>query len=233
MTKKSKLNQTKAISWASLPWSKVNVHDDRQRENRENDANDQPSNNHYDNPGKVDPSDLYDVNNTNGPDYVEGANEPGIFLGLEVIDGSQYSVEKIPVVNPVTKEGTGGFVTKLVVKEAVVNSTQIPPPNVEVEAKKKQGEVPRKRKRSVTDGHQQKKNSELAHHVTQEEMETIREAWSNATGGVCLHPKLCRSLHRLGFSSPTPIQSSTLAASILGQRDIVGAAPTGSVSVYA
>jgi ATP-dependent RNA helicase DDX24/MAK5 len=32
----------------------------------------------------------------------------------------------------------------------------------------------------------------------------------------------------MGFHSPTPIQASTLAASILGQRDIVGAAPTGS-----
>ena len=54
--------------------------------------------------------------------------------------------------------------------------------------------------------------------------------WSIATGGVYLHPNLCQSLFRLGFTSPTPIQSSTLAASILGQRDVVGAAPTGSVS---
>jgi Superfamily II DNA and RNA helicases len=208
------------------------VHDNCQGKTREDDF-DKASSNHYDNPGKVDPSDLYDMSSTNGPDYVEGANDPGIFLGLEVIDGSHYSVEKIPVVNPVTKKGTGGFVTKLVIKEAVPDPALQPrPPKEEKEAKEKgeKGGVQRnKRKRSITKNGHKEENSELER-VTQENVEAIREAWSNATGGVCLHPKLCRSLHRLGFLAPTPIQSNTLAASILGQRDIVGAAPTGSVS---
>ena len=46
--------------------------------------------------------------------------------------------------------------------------------------------------------------------------------------GIWLHPTLCAGLAAQNFSSPTPIQASTLPTSILGQRDIVGAALTGS-----
>lgn len=60
------------------------------------------------------------------------------------------------------------------------------------------------------------------------EVEQLQTSWSMATGGVQLHPLLCQSLLSQSFDSPTPIQSSTLAAAILGRRNIVGAAPTGS-----
>jgi hypothetical protein len=56
----------------------------------------------------------------------------------------------------------------------------------------------------------------------------MQVAWLTSTGGVELHPKLCRALVSLGFWTPTPIQAATLPASILGQRNIVGCAPTGS-----
>ena len=46
--------------------------------------------------------------------------------------------------------------------------------------------------------------------------------------GIWLHPTLCAGLAAQNFSSPTPIQASTPPTSILGQRDIVGAALTGS-----
>jgi ATP-dependent RNA helicase DDX24/MAK5 len=329
MAKKSKSSKaklsTKAASWASLPWSKVQVTNECQSEN-DNDKFVGSSSNHYDNPDTADPSELYDVSSTKSSDYIEGANDPGIFLGLEVVDGSRYSVEKIPVMNPITREATGGFVTKLVIRNSDESSefkhstdadTPSEEPTQSSRRKRKQKDKVREEndpkdetgeKKSNTststmeDGHckelemhnektqrEEKKrkfqdsrpqkvsdsddrsiqvleqskdgdnssrlkkklkrpkttqnhsgmtedsnleidSSAISSFVTQEQIESIRIGWSVATGGVYLHPKLCRSLYRLGFISPTPNQSSTLAASILGKRDIVGAAPTGSVS---
>ena len=56
----------------------------------------------------------------------------------------------------------------------------------------------------------------------------LQLSWSHASGGAVLDPILCRSLLRLGFDQPTPIQAATLSATILGRRNLVGAAPTGS-----
>jgi hypothetical protein len=56
----------------------------------------------------------------------------------------------------------------------------------------------------------------------------IQMAWSSATGGALLQEQLCKSLAKLGYSHPTPIQAATLSAAIMGRRNLVGAAPTGS-----
>ena len=60
------------------------------------------------------------------------------------------------------------------------------------------------------------------------DIDALRTTWSIAAPGVCLHSALCRGLHAMGYGGPTPIQASTLPPAILGRRDIVGAAPTGS-----
>ena len=62
----------------------------------------------------------------------------------------------------------------------------------------------------------------------QQEIEQLQTTWSISAIGVTLHTTLCTGLHSLKYTYPTPIQSSTLSAAILGRRDIVGAAPTGS-----
>lgn len=62
----------------------------------------------------------------------------------------------------------------------------------------------------------------------QQEIERLQTAWSISATGVTLHTTLCTGLHSLKYTNPTPIQSATLPAAILGRRDIVGAAPTGS-----
>lgn len=62
----------------------------------------------------------------------------------------------------------------------------------------------------------------------QQEIEQLQTTWSVSAVGVTLHTTLCTGLHSLKYTYPTPIQSSTLSAAILGRRDIVGAAPTGS-----
>ena len=56
----------------------------------------------------------------------------------------------------------------------------------------------------------------------------MQQSWLIATGGVSLHYTLCKGLIRQNFYSPMPIQAATLPASVLGRRNIVGAAPTGS-----
>lgn len=60
------------------------------------------------------------------------------------------------------------------------------------------------------------------------EMARMQTAWMSQTGGVTLHPAICKSLCRQDFWTPTPIQAGCLPAAILGRRNIVGAAPTGS-----
>jgi ATP-dependent RNA helicase DDX24/MAK5 len=304
-----------SAKWESLPWSKVQVNKDTDADIEADELDDSKylkAANHYDNP-EANPSDLYDVKSSKGIDYLAGANDPGIFLGLEVIDGSQYSVEKIPIRNEITKQKTGGFVTKLIVKDAVAQSMKEEVelqkanqkknasakklisvkdktlPHDEQDAKTlsrkqrnrlKLEKIKEKRKdiklqkklkweeteaanktNEKTDGDSQKntevkdnvglrkeskdlqkikkkqkskaeKDKQNLDAVPKEKMESTRVSWSIATGGVYLHPDICASLYRLGFAGPTPIQSSTLAASILGQRDVVGAAPTGSVSQF-
>ena len=63
---------------------------------------------------------------------------------------------------------------------------------------------------------------------TTEQVMKVQLNWSHASGGAVLHDKLCQSLASMGYYQPTPIQSETLSASIMGRRNLVGAAPTGS-----
>jgi ATP-dependent RNA helicase DDX24/MAK5 len=64
--------------------------------------------------------------------------------------------------------------------------------------------------------------------VTPDQLATIQASWGGASGGAHLHKRLMESLFRLGFIEPTPIQAATLSASVMGRRNLVGAAPTGS-----
>jgi ATP-dependent RNA helicase DDX24/MAK5 len=61
-----------------------------------------------------------------------------------------------------------------------------------------------------------------------EAISNLRTSWSIHAPGIVLHSSLCAGLVTLGYHRPTPIQSSSLPAAMLGRRDIVGAAPTGS-----
>ena len=84
---------------------------------------------------------------------------------------------------------------------------------------------PKKLKTQTTRDNSNGKSIPLA---TESQITTLQTNWCVATGGVYLHPNICASLHTSQFHTPMPIQASTLAASILGKRDIVGSAPTGS-----
>jgi len=326
--------------WSKLPWKKVEVEVEK-----EGSSDNAKTTNHYDEPQHFDPDDLYDSiittsnrkglkrDTLNDPDaIVDGVNDPGIFLGLEVIDGSQYNVETASAAGTTVKGSKSTTVKRLVSsstkdddsnddrdsfdannkplisdkKSDQVQATQVPattsgkpdskPENTPDSEKKltriqkkklklqrfnerkKQRKLAKKRKRDEQEGkvaptsseHEtssstaqnvetdddgkqrpqqpvqkskkskkskdsRSENNQMSEKSRQEEkdatssqdIEFTQTSWSITTG-VYLHSNICAALHRLNFLSPTPIQSSTLAASILGQRDVVGAAPTGS-----
>jgi hypothetical protein len=96
--------------------------------------------------------------------------------------------------------------------------------------KKNEGEDRSERDNSSTDNLSAKKSLEQQQlePIDPDELFQIQSSWSSASGGAVLHTRLIESLYRLGFDSPTPIQAATLSASIMGRRNLVGAAPTGS-----
>ena len=57
---------------------------------------------------------------------------------------------------------------------------------------------------------------------------SLTNCWMANCGGVHLHPLIAYNFTRLKYASPLPIQASTLPASLLGRRNILGCAPTGS-----
>lgn len=87
------------------------------------------------------------------------------------------------------------------------------------------------RKRLKREGLQSSKKSDAETDSSKDDeaaVARLQTTWSISAPGVTLHDTLSRGLHSLEYSYPTPIQASTLPAAILGRRDIVGAAPTGS-----
>ncbi|CAD7697637.1 unnamed protein product [Ostreobium quekettii] len=56
----------------------------------------------------------------------------------------------------------------------------------------------------------------------------VEEVDVSAWGDLDLHPLIYKAVSKLGFESPTPIQSYCLAAAIQKRKDVVGAAQTGS-----
>ena len=62
---------------------------------------------------------------------------------------------------------------------------------------------------------------------TLQQITALQTSWSIQTS-ITLHETLATGLHKLQYTYPTPIQAATLPAAVLGRRDIVGAAPTGS-----
>jgi len=81
---------------------------------------------------------------------------------------------------------------------------------------------------SSTLGATQSPKEQHSQDVSDADAHRIQMSWLAATGGVTLCVPLCRALKAQNFERPTPIQAATLAAAILGRRNIVGAAPTGS-----
>eukprot|EP00592_Proboscia_alata_P000407 CAMPEP_0194369116 /NCGR_PEP_ID=MMETSP0174-20130528/17375_1 /TAXON_ID=216777 /ORGANISM="Proboscia alata, Strain PI-D3" /LENGTH=975 /DNA_ID=CAMNT_0039145853 /DNA_START=21 /DNA_END=2948 /DNA_ORIENTATION=+ len=120
--------------WSSLPWEAINVNstinDDggitstiaapAKQDDDDDGVNaheEMWNKNHYDDPETYDADDLYDPKDVEAEGFDEDPEEGGMFMGLEVIDGSQYLLSK--------KAMAGGAITAVVptVREEDVTET--------------------------------------------------------------------------------------------------------------
>ncbi len=200
--------------------------------------------NHYDDP-KLSKKAQLDLPMDPGEDC-------GMFYGLEVLDASQYRVEntgsfkRLIVMGEEDPQAPSDSnlesePEKMNKKEKAKSSSSAesqtestenderPEPKKKKQKKKKD----KKKNKNGEDGEACTKETSLkaaqeVEPVTPEQLAEMQSSWSKSSGGALLHNKLLESLHRLGFTAPTPIQAATLSASTLGRRNLVGAAPTGS-----
>jgi DEAD/DEAH box helicase len=171
------------------------------------------------------------------------SENPGVFLGLEVLDGNQYKI-----IND-EKTGTkqffviprGSATDDNLAKQVHADESEADPPakNSKLKEKKKKKKKPKKKPDPNEEslGDVSKIGTELVQAENgdqdqlakkQEQLALIQSQWMSAAGGASLHPKLYDALLQNKWLNPTPIQAAVLPAAILGRRNIVGAAPTGS-----
>ncbi|XP_059632279.1 DEAD-box ATP-dependent RNA helicase 13 [Cornus florida] len=176
-------------------------------------------------------------NNDDSFSLVAGSNElEGGFLSLEEIDEAEYGLE-IPKpekeigkgrVKPATKSkkrkrSDGGGESS---GEAETGNEE----KVEEEDKK----VKTKKKKKKSKNKKAKKTGENTESApvsnTKDDVEgdLVDEAEYYAWSELRLHPLLMKSIYRLGFKEPTPIQKACIPAAAHQGKDVVGAAETGS-----
>jgi ATP-dependent RNA helicase DDX24/MAK5 len=171
---------------------------------------------------------------------VTTGEEMGMFYSLQVIEPSQYRVitgddgTKLFQIVTADAESKNEVISdknpakKIASKECDEDSdkpTQTSKAS-ETDAKVKEPPKKKQKKKSKETASSEKPDEDSA--LSEQETLSLQESWVIATGGVTLHQEICKGLARQQFYTPMPIQSATLPASILGRRNIVGAAPTGS-----
>lgn len=163
----------------------------------------------------------------------EHTKDVGMFYQLERIDGSKYKIEK---------DEHGNSIMKILSSREESTASGTPSETdttVSHSGKKKRKKRSRSKANESTDAMVEEKvsakeNPELSpigerdSPVSEKDIEHVQKKWMLSSGGVILSAPICRVLHRNNWLEPTPIQSTTLAPAILGKRNIVGAAPTGS-----
>uniref|UniRef100_A0A7N0UUH0 ATP-dependent RNA helicase n=1 Tax=Kalanchoe fedtschenkoi TaxID=63787 RepID=A0A7N0UUH0_KALFE len=173
-----------------------------------------------------------------------GTNElDGGFLTLEEIDESEYNFE-IPSIQEdsgVTEEllkpnkrKIGNGVDSETSVEGEGKGKDEVVTNSKKKIKKKKKTKSKEKKNSETDG--MEKNPEILpvanekdDHSNEDDYETLLEdaeyyAWNELR----LHPLILKSIYRLGFKEPTPIQKACIPAAAHQGKDVIGAAETGS-----
>jgi ATP-dependent RNA helicase DDX24/MAK5 len=202
-------------------WKDVNVGFPASSDGGENDKDQDFTVNHYDNP------ELSHKAKNDLP--AQPGEDVAMFYGLQVLDGSQYEVvgtgtsKRLKILSSPNDGGPSAE------PEAGINTAT-------VQNERKKEKQKKKTKGTVADTTSPKDSagalvspSPEATQVTSSlSWNEVQRNWTLASGGAVLNQSLCESLAKLGFSQPTPIQASTLSATILGRRNLVGAAPTGS-----
>jgi len=219
--------------WSSLAWEKVDVSNTKI-----------PSHETVSNSSKK--------SNSQNEDETVNA----VFFGLEVIDGSKYEIRKTKL-NPnsfssIIKENdeNDGTLTTVVpvkhdtnlsistnkndklktpIQKSNMNQTTTDDPK---QPQKNKAKI--KNKSNPQSNNKHNNGAPITKTViipppTDTKILSIQNSWSQSCqNSIWLHPTLAFGLWQQQFIQPTPIQSATLPASILGRRNIVGAAPTGS-----
>lgn len=167
----------------------------------------------------------------------------GAFFGLEVLDGSQYEViddketgcKKFIIRDNsrnTTKEKQNNENSSSPIKEQS-ESLVVSKKKSKKKKKKKSPKETKIKEVKIIEGSNTSSDKEDDNKTAQdklqheEQLELIQSQWQ-ATGGITLHSTLYEALLKNKWDHPTPIQAAVLPAAILGRRNIVGAAPTGS-----
>ncbi|CAM8918168.1 unnamed protein product [Rhodiola kirilowii] len=179
-----------------------------------------------------------------------GTNElDGGFLTLEEIDESEYnfgipSVEEdgkaAEELSNSKKRKRGDVVETDIsgITDAESEGKDEDVPNLKKKSKKKRKKrKPKKKENSVTEETQNDLNITPADHNNEDGDDTLLEdgdetlledeeyyAWNELR----LHPLILKSIYRLGFKEPTPIQKACIPVAAHQGKDVIGAAETGS-----
>ncbi|XP_065862933.1 DEAD-box ATP-dependent RNA helicase 13 [Euphorbia lathyris] len=148
----------------------------------------------------------------------------GGFLSLEEIDEVDYGLEI-----PKAKKGKSEKKVKAK-KERQCDAGDVVEDKLEQEktlddAKKRKR---KKKKKKAKDAQKNEESEAVGDDKDDVDGESVDEAEFYAWNELRLHPLLMKSIYRLGFKEPTPIQKASIPAAAHQGKDVVGAAETGS-----
>lgn len=159
-------------------------------------------------------------------------NLEGGFLSLEEIDETEYGLIPEPTIED-GKETPGRSSKPKKRKRGDDNSSSINEPEGGSEDKmeKEEAKVKEKKKRKKDKTKKPKKKSEAVfdgNSIGDTEGDSVDEVEFHAWNELRLHPTIMKSIYRLGFKEPTPIQKASIPCAAHQGKDVIGAAETGS-----
>ncbi|KAJ6771454.1 RNA HELICASE [Salix koriyanagi] len=163
---------------------------------------------------------------------IAGSHElEGGFLSLEEIDEGDYGLE-IPGLDKKVKKERKNKSKKQ--KDADVDADadadeveqEMKEEGINVDDKKKRKK--RKKKKKAKESSKVEETTSVSNNKDDVEGESVDETEFYAWNELRLHPLLMKSIYRLGFKEPTPIQKACIPAAAHQGKDVLGAAETGS-----
>ncbi|KAH8495525.1 hypothetical protein H0E87_018627 [Populus deltoides] len=165
---------------------------------------------------------------------IAGSHElEGGFLSLEEIDEGDYGLE-IPGLDKKVKKERKNKSKKQKDSDVDVDADvdadgveeEVEEEGINVEVKKKRKK--RKKKKKAKESSKVDENTSVSNNKDDVEGESVDETEFYGWNELRLHPLLMKSIYRLGFKEPTPIQKACIPAAAHQGKDVVGAAETGS-----
>lgn len=159
---------------------------------------------------------------------IAGSHElEGGFLSLEEIDEGDYGLE-IPGIDKKVKKERKNKSKKQKDSDADADGVEeeVEEEGINVEDKKKRKK--RKKKKKAKESSRVDETTSVSNNKDDVEGESVDETEFYGWNELRLHPLLMKSIYRLGFKEPTPIQKACIPAAAHQGKDVVGAAETGS-----